>query len=113
MATIKAKPKRGEIWWVAFDPTLGTEISKCRPAVVLSNDISNKYLDRLQVVPLTPNISKIYASECLVQLTKQTGKAMADQIRTISTKRLVKKIEKLSQTNLQAVEQVVRLQLSL
>jgi mRNA interferase MazF len=112
MATLK-KPKRGEVWWVTFDPALGTEIKKCRPAIVISNDVSNKYLDRVQVVPLTSNITKVYASECLVQLSKQTGKAMADQIRTVSTERLVKKIEKLSTKNLLAVEQVVRLQLEL
>jgi mRNA interferase MazF len=112
MATIN-KPKRGEVWWVTFDPALGTEIKKCRPAIVISNDVSNKYLDRLQVVPLTSNISKVYASECLVHLDKQTGKALADQIRTISTERLVKKIEKLKDSDLLAVEQVVRLQLEL
>lgn len=112
MATI-SKPKRGEVWWVTFDPALGTEIKKCRPAIVLSNNVSNKYLDRIQVVPLTSNITKVYASECLVYLEKQTGKAMADQIRTISTERLVKKIEKLKDSDLLAVEQAVRLQLEL
>jgi mRNA interferase MazF len=112
MATIN-KPKRGEVWWVTFDPALGTEIKKCRPAIVVSNDASNKYLDRLQVVPVTSNISKVYASECLIHLSKQTGKAMADQIRTISTERLVKKIEKLRPEDLLAVERVVRLQLDI
>ncbi len=112
MATI-SKPKRGEVWWVTFDPALGTEIKKCRPAIVLSNNVSNKYLDRLQVVPLTSNITKVHVSECLVQLSKQTGKAMADQIRTVSTERLVKKMGTLSVENMLAVEQVVRLQLGL
>jgi mRNA interferase MazF len=112
MATIN-KPKRGEVWWVTFDPALGTEIKKCRPAIVLSNNVSNKYLDRLQVVPLTSNITKVHVSEYLVQLSKQTGKAMADQIRTVSTERLVKKMNTLSVENMLAVEQVVRLQLGL
>jgi mRNA interferase MazF len=112
MATIN-KPKRGEVWWVTFDPALGTEIKKCRPAIVVSNDVSNKYLNRLQVVPVTSNILKVYASECLIHLSKQTGKAMADQLRTISTERLVKKIEKLRSEDLLAVERVVRLQLDI
>jgi mRNA interferase MazF len=112
MATLK-RPQRGEVWWVTFDPALGTEISKCRPAIVISNDTANKYLDRVQVVPLTSNITKVYASECLITLTKQTGKAMADQIRTVSTSRLVKKIEKITVTDMALLEQVIRLQLGL
>ncbi len=112
MATV-IKPKRGEVWWVTLDPTLGTEINKCRPAVVLSNNVANTYLDRIQVIPLTSNITKVHVSECLVQLKKQTAKAMADQIRTVSTERLVKKIDKLSFENLLSVEQIVRLQLGL
>ena len=112
MATIK-KPKRGEVWWVTFDPALGTEISKCRPAIVVSNDIANKYLDRVQVVPLTSNIRNVYPSECLVALTKQTGKAVADQMRTVSTSRLVKRIEKISASDMVLLEEVIRLQLGL
>jgi len=50
------RPKRGEVWWVCFDPTQGTEVSKQRPAIVVSNNNSNKHLDRCQVVPLTSNV---------------------------------------------------------
>ena len=112
MATVK-KVKRGEVWWVTFDPALGTEIKKCRPAIIISNNASNQYLDRVQVVPLTSNISKVYASECLIHLTKQTGKALADQLRTVSTERLVEKIAVIKHRDMLAVEQVVRLQLGL
>lgn len=112
MASVN-KPRRGEVWWVTFDPARGTEITKCRPAIILSNDISNKYLDRVQVIPLTSNTTKIYPSECVVTFAKQSGKAMVDQIRTVSTERLVAKIAALSSENLAVVEQVVRLQLEL
>lgn len=43
--------KRGEVWWVNFNPSIGGEITKRRPAVIVSNDIANRYLNRIQVVP--------------------------------------------------------------
>ncbi len=55
--------KRGEIWWVNFDPSVGQEVKKKRPAVVISNDISNKYLERYQVVPLSSKTGKLYRAK--------------------------------------------------
>jgi mRNA interferase MazF len=55
--------KRGEVWWVNFDPSVGGEIQKQRPAVIVSNDAANKHLNRVQVVPLTSKVGPVYPSE--------------------------------------------------
>ncbi len=107
------RPKRGDVWWVNFNPSVGSEIKKKRPAIVLSNDSANKYLNRVQVVPLTSNIDRVYPSECILTVKKQTCKAMADQIKTVSIDRMHKRVSKISTGELQAVEQVVKVQLGL
>ncbi len=105
--------KRGEVWWVNFEPAIGGEVRKQRPAVIVSNDAANKHLNRLQVLPLSTNVDRVYPSEALVTLRGKQHKAMADQLTTVSKTRLDNRVGRLSEGDLKAVEQAIRVQLGL
>jgi mRNA interferase MazF len=101
------------VWWVSFDSSLGGEIRKTRPAVVLSNNAANLALNRVIVVPLTSQTEKLYPGEALVTLNGDQSKAKADQIATASKQRLRDKMGTLSTSDLAAVEKAVLLQLGI
>ena len=106
-------PRRGEIWWVAFDPSVGGEIQKTRPALVVSNNGANIALNRLIVVPLTSQTAKVYPGQAIVTLNGEPRKAMADQITTASKKRLRSKLGELSSSDVTAVEGAILLHLGM
>lgn len=105
--------KRREVWWVNFDPSIGGEIHKKRPAVIVSNDVSNRFLNRVQVVPLTRQVEKIYPSEAAVVFEGQESKAMADQLATVSKERLFKRAGILSPEDMGRVEEAIKVQLDI
>ena len=106
-------PRRGEVWWVSFDRSLGGEIQKTRPAVILSNDPANTALNRVIVVPVTSQVAKVYPGEALVTLNGEQRKVMADQIMTASKQRLSSKLGSLSRSDMTALENAVLLQLGM
>ena len=71
--------KRGEVWWINFDPSVGGEI--------VSNNVANRTLNRVQVVPLTSNTDRVYPAEAMVIIDGHSSKAMADQLTTVSKKK--------------------------
>lgn len=113
LAGLKPRPRRGDIYWVALDPALGTEIRKTRPAVVVSNDSCNTYGRRVVVLPITSNVSSSYPGEVMIEVKGRPGRALGDQIRSIDKSRLRSRVGRLSQDELEAVDEALRITLGL
>ncbi len=107
------KIKRGDVFWVSFDPSIGGEIKKKRPAVVVSTDKANPYLNRVVIIPLSSKISRIYPPEVRISFQDKESKAMTDQIRTISKRRIISKIGSLPLEEMEKIENKMKLFLEL
>jgi len=105
--------KRGEVWWVEFDPAIGSEIRKTRPAVIVSNDAANRNLSRVVVIPLTSSAQRQYPGEALVSVGGQRSKAMADQIMAADKSRLKGQFATVSRTDMLAIEEAIQVHLGL
>jgi mRNA interferase MazF len=105
--------RRGEVWWVEFDPAVGSEIRKTRPGVIVSNDAANRNLARVVVVPMTSNTGRQYPGEAVVTVDGQSSKAMADQIMAADKARLKSQLGVLSKADMLAVEDAIKVHLGL
>lgn len=113
-----ADVKRGDIWLVSLDPTIGHEIKKSRPAVIIQNDIGNKYSPITIIAPITSQkLESIYPFEVL--LTKansgleKDSKALLNQIRAIDKRRLVRKLGKADSETLERINRAIEISLGL
>jgi mRNA interferase MazF len=105
--------KRGEVWWVEFDPAMGSEIKKTRPAIIISNNAANRHLARLVVIPLTSNVTRQYPGEALVTVAGKPGKAMTDQIMAVAKERCKGKLGDLAAADIREVENAILTHLDL
>jgi mRNA interferase MazF len=99
-----ANIRRGDVWWISFDPSIGGEIQKTRPAVIVSNNAANAVLNRVVVVPITSQTAKLYPGEARITVDGKAGKAMADQIATASKQRLRSRLGSLTTADMRSVE---------
>jgi len=108
-----ASIRRGQVFLVNFDPTIGAEIKKTRPAVVVSNDINNAHSPIVSISPITSNVTRIYSFE--VEIPASVGglhvhsKIMVNQTRAVDKLRLIKRIGQLPAAIVTGIDQALRL----
>ena len=104
---------RGSVWWTQFGPAVGGEIRKTRPAIVISNNPANRTSNRVQVVPVTSKIGKVQPYHAVVTISGKQGKALANQITTVSKLRIGQKICEITSQEIADVEKALKVQLRL
>lgn len=102
-------PKRGDIYWVTLDPTIGSETKKTRPALVISNDIGNETSKTIIVAPITSKVKNIYPFEVKTTVNGKTGKVMLNQCRAVDKSRLTTKIESIDQKSMKSAEDAIKI----
>ncbi len=112
-----SNPRRGEIYWVSLDPTIGSEISKTRPALIISNDVGNQHADRVIVAPISSgNTNRVYPFEVLLPVGEanlgKASKVLLDQIRAVDKQRIGNRIGALTSQRMEEVSRAIRLSLA-
>lgn len=115
---INLEVERGDIVFANLDPVIGSEISKTRPVMIISNDLNNKYSNTVTVIPIsTLKSNKIYPFEVLLNSNESGLKydsiAKANQIRTIDKKRLLSKVTKINDNLITLIEQAICIHLNI
>lgn len=111
-------PRRGEVYLVHFDPTVGAEIKKTRPALVIQNDIGNREAATTIVAAITAQFgSELYPVEVLIEAAEggleKDSVVRLDQIRSVDKMRLVKKLGRINPATMREVEQAIAISLGL
>jgi len=111
-------PRRGEIWLVNFDSTVGAEIKKTRPALIVQNDIANRFSPITIVAALTSQFEEpLYPTEVLVGVSEGSlevdSVVLLNQIRSIDKKRLIKRLGVLKQETMGRIDRALQISLGL
>lgn len=106
-------PKRGDIYWVNLDPTIGSEINKTRPCLIVSNNDNNELSNRVIIAPITSAVHKIYPFEVQIELEGKPRKILLDQLRCVDKVRLQKRIFTLTLKIIQQVDEAIKISLGL
>jgi mRNA interferase MazF len=110
---VRRTPRRGDVYWVALDPTIGTEIRKTRPAIIVSNDSCNAFGARVLALPITSNVSSLFPGEAMITVGGKAARALGDQLRSLDKKHLRKRIGRLSTSEMRDVDDALRITLAL
>ena len=102
--------KQYEVYWIDLNPTIGAEMQKIRPGIVVSPDELNAHLDTVIIIPITSSIHG-YPYRVRCNLMGRDGEIATDQIRTIDKRRLKKKISKIDESEKSKLQQVLQLML--
>ena len=111
-------PKRGEVYLVNFDPVVGAEIKKTRPALILQNDIANRYSPLTIVSAITSQYgAQLYPTEVLLRAgeggTKTDSVVLLNQIRSVDRRRLIKRLGSVNPEMMHRVDRALRISLGL
>ena len=108
-----ASIKRGDVFLVNFDPTVGAEAKKTRPGLVVSNDINNEHSPIVSIAPITSNVARVYSFEVDIPAgtsgLRTRSKVMINQTRALDKMRLLKRLGHLTEPLMGDVNRALRL----
>ena len=115
---MKSEVKRGDVWLVNLDPTVGHEIKKSRPGIIIQNNVGNKYSSVTIIAPITSqDVDRVYPVEVLLKKgmasLKKDSKVLLNQIRAIDKQRLVKKLGRVNEDIIYDVDNALKISLDL
>ncbi len=110
---MRNSPKRGDVYWANLDPTVGTEINKKRPCLIISEDEGNEISSRVTVAAITSTIKTVHPFQVKIRMKNKDGKVLLNQIRTIDKRRLDGKIDSLDKDIMHQVDRALKIYLAL
>jgi mRNA interferase MazF len=114
--------RRGDVYWVDFEPVIGSEANKTRPAVIVSNEAANRAAERrgsgvVTVVPITSSTDRVFPFQVLLEAADcglpSDSKAQAEQVRTVAVERLHRRIGSVPTASMRRLDDALRLHLAL